>query len=102
MSGANCGSNARALIRCFIDGQLVIPPVKAGAPTNDLAINDTTFSHGKVGFWTRADTKCYFVDGNVTYTPHVPYVQIVVANIIKKYPRLLGIKVYANKNPGQP
>jgi hypothetical protein len=89
-------------IRCYLDGRLVLPPVKTGAPTNDLAINDTTFSHGEVGFWTKADTKCYFVDARVEYTPHVPYVQIVIANIIKKYPRLLGLKVFACKNPGQP
>jgi hypothetical protein len=89
-------------IRCYLDGKLAIPPARAGAPTNDLAINDTTFSHGKVGFWTKADSKCYFVDARVQYTPHVPYVQIVIGNIIKKYPRLLGLKVYANKNPGLP
>ena len=93
---------AGSQIRCYLDGQLAIPPARPGAPTNDLAINDTTFSHGKVGFWTLADSKCYFVDARVQYTPHVPYVQIVINNIIKQYPRLLGLKVYANKNPGLP
>jgi hypothetical protein len=88
--------------RCYLDGQLVIPPVKAGTPTDDVAINDTTFSHGKVGFWSEADSKCFFVDGHVQYTPRVPYVQIITASIIKRYPRLLGLKVYANKNPGLP
>lgn len=91
-----------SLIRCFLDGKLVIPPVQAGAPTNGLAINDTTFPRGKVGFWTRADTKCSFVDANVTYTPHVPYVQLVIDSIVKQYPSLLSVKVYANVNPGLP
>lgn len=89
-------------IRCFLDGQLAIPPAQPGAPTNDLAINDTTFALGKVGFWTRADTKCSFVDASVQYTPRVPYVQIVVNNIIKKYPRLLGLKIYALNDAGKP
>ncbi len=89
-------------IRCYLDGRLAIPPAMPGAPTNDLAINDTTFSHGKVGFWTKADTKCYFVDARVQYTPRVPYVQVVVNNIVKKYPHLLGLKVYASKNQGLP
>jgi hypothetical protein len=93
---------AGSQIRCYLDGKLAIPPAKPGAPTNDLAINDTTFSHGKVGFWSKADSKSYFVDARVQYTPHVPYVQVVVGNIVKKYPHLLGLKVYAFKNPGLP
>jgi len=89
-------------IRCYLDGRLAIPPAKEGAPTNDLAINDTTFSNGKIGFWSKADTKCYFVDARVQYTPRVPYVQIVINNIIKQYPHLRGLKVYASKNQGLP
>src|SRR5271154_5454212 len=27
--------------RCFLDGKMVIPPARAGSPTDDLAINDT-------------------------------------------------------------
>jgi hypothetical protein len=89
-------------IRCYLDGRLAIPPAQPGAPTNGLAINDTTFSHGKVGFWSKADSKCYFVDARVQYTPHVPYVQIIVGDIVKKNPRLLGLKVYACKDQGLP
>ncbi|MGO8701953.1 MAG: family 16 glycoside hydrolase [Limisphaerales bacterium] len=89
-------------IRCYLNGQLVIPPGQPGAPTNDLAINDTTFPTGKVGFWSRADTKCFFTDALVHYTPKVPFVQVVVAEIDRKYPRLLGLRVYADKAPGQP
>jgi hypothetical protein len=89
-------------IRCYVDGRLAIPPARPGAPTNDLAINDTTFSHGTVGFWTKADSKCYFVDARVQYTARVPYVQVVIDNVIKRYPHLLGLKIYANKGAGQP
>jgi hypothetical protein len=88
--------------RCFLDGQLVIPPVQPGALTNGLAINDTTFARGKVGFWTKADTKCYFVDAVVSYTPHVPYVQEVIGNVYRRYPRLLGLKIYADTGAALP
>jgi Domain of Unknown Function (DUF1080) len=88
--------------RCFLDGKLVIPPVRAGSPTNDLAVNDTTFSSGKIGFWCKADTQCSFAEANVQYTPKVPFAEVVVAEIKQKYPRLLGLKIYANKEPGLP
>jgi hypothetical protein len=85
-----------------LDGQLVIPPVRAGSPTNGLAVNDTTFVSGKIGFWCKADTRCAFVDASVEYDPKVPFVETVVAEIKKKYPRLLGLKIYADKEPGLP
>jgi len=88
--------------RCFLNGKLVIPPAKAGAPTNDLTVNDTTFASGKIGFWCKADTQCAFVDASVQYTPKVPFAEVVVAAIKKDYPRLLGLKIYANKQPGLP
>ncbi len=88
--------------RCFLDGKLVIPPALAGAPTNDLAVNDTTFAKGRIGFWCRADTQCSFVDASVQYTPKVAFAEIVASQIKKKYPRLLGLKIYANREPGAP
>jgi len=88
--------------RCFLDGKLVIPPVRAGAPTNDLAVNDTTFSSGRIGFWCKADTQCAFAEANVQYTPKVPFAEVVVAEMKQKYPRLLAFKIYANKAPGSP
>jgi len=88
--------------RCFLEGKLVIPPAQAGAPTNDLAVNDTTFASGRIGFWCNADTQCSFVDASVQYKPKVPFAEVMVAEIKKKYPRLLGLKIYADKDPGLP
>jgi hypothetical protein len=93
---------AGSQFRCYLDSHLVIPPPKAGAPTNELAINDTTFPRGQVGFWTKADSKCCFVDAGVKYTPRVPYVQVVINNVLKEHPALLGLKVYASKDAGLP
>ncbi|HEX3720713.1 MAG TPA: family 16 glycoside hydrolase [Verrucomicrobiae bacterium] len=88
--------------RCFLNGHLAIPPAKAGAPTNNLAINDTTFSNGKIGFWTRADSECYFVDAHVNYTPKVPFVQVVVESILRRFPAIESLKIYANRSGGLP
>ena len=88
--------------RCFLDGKLAIPPARAGAPTNGLAVNDTTFAMGKIGFWSGAGAQCSFVDANVQYTPKVAFAQVVMAEIKKKYPRLLGLKIYASKESGAP
>ncbi|HEX4350759.1 MAG TPA: family 16 glycoside hydrolase, partial [Verrucomicrobiae bacterium] len=82
-------------MRCVLDGKLVLPPPREGSPTNNLAINDTTFTRGKIGFWSRADTKCFFVDANIQYTQRVPYIQVAINNMIKRHQPILGIKVYA-------
>jgi hypothetical protein len=88
--------------RCFLDGKLVIPPVRPGSPTNGLAINDTTFANGKIGFWCKGDTRCSFAEGSVQYTPKVAFAELVAAEVKKKYPRLLGLKIYARKDAGLP
>ena len=88
--------------RCLLDGKLVIPPARPGAPTNNLAVNDTTFAAGKIGFWCKGDTQCSFAEARVEYTPKVAFAEIMVAEIKKQYPRLLGLKIYANRQPGLP
>ena len=50
-------------IRGFLNGKQLIPPVPAGAPTNDSSlprINDTTFAAGKTAFWIASDTSARF------------------------------------------
>jgi hypothetical protein len=90
--------------RCFLNGKLVIPPYKPGSPTNGLAINDTSFPSGKIGFWARSDTACSFVDASVQFTAKVPFVQTVVAEVMKQFPSIQSLKIYANKdkNAGPP
>jgi hypothetical protein len=84
-------------IRCFLNGRLAIPPAKPGAPTNDLAINDTTFAGGKVGFWTRGASQCYFVDAHINYTQKTPLMQTVAEETKKKYGAIESLKIYAMK-----
>jgi len=92
-------------IRGFLNGKQMIPPLLAGAPTNDVQlprINDTTFPAGMTGFWIAGDTVAYFADTHIEYTAHVPLIQTVIADVIKKNPRLLGLKVYSLKNSPTP
>jgi len=97
-----CAGNT---IRAFLNGKQMIPPVPASAPTNDAElprINDSTFAAGNTGFWTAGDTTAYFADTRIEYTARVPQIQTVIADVMKKNSRLLGLKVYALKNSPTP
>ena len=94
-----CAGNA---IRGFLNGRLLIPPVREGAPTNDVAINDNTFGTGQIGFWAAGDTVASFAETKVTFSERVPLIQTVVASVTKKYPRMLGLTVYAMKDKPEP
>lgn len=77
-------------IRSWLDGKELFPP-----------LGDTSFSEGKIGFWTKSDSVSYFADAKLTYTPKVTLAQTLVREALKKYPRLLGLKIFAG-NSNQP
>jgi hypothetical protein len=60
-------------------------------------ITDTSFIKGKIGLWTKSDSQVLFSDLSIEYTPHLPFAQGLVKEMMEKYPKkkLLGIKVYA-------
>src|SRR5262245_49724280 len=70
-------------ISCLLDGKPVIP-----------TLTDSTFSSGKIGFWTKSDSVSYFSDTKITYTPREPGAQALVRDITTTYSRLLGLKVF--------
>src|SRR2546422_1424333 len=70
-------------IRCFLDGKQAMPD-----------ITDTSFTEGKVGFWTKSDSVSYFGDTKIVYTPRETLAVMLVRQALKKYPRLLGLKIY--------
>jgi hypothetical protein len=78
-------------IICRFDGNLVMPP-----------LNDNTFTAGKIGFWTKSDAVSYFGDTTITYTPIVPMAQTLVQNVLKKEPRILGLRIYTLDDQGRP
>jgi hypothetical protein len=71
-------------IRCLLNGKEIIPPM-----------TDSTFAGGKIGLWTKSDSISYFADTKIVYTPLEILAATLVRQVIKEYPRLLGLKVYA-------
>lgn len=77
-------------IHCTLDGKETIS-------VNDK-VNELTA--GKIGFWTKSDSVSYFTDTKLVYTPFQPPAQALVREMLKRYPRLLGLKVYVpGKDP---
>lgn len=74
-------------IRCLFDGKEAIPP-----------LTDSSFISGKIGFWTKSDSVSYFSDTRIIYTPREAPAQQIVRDVLKKYPRLLALKVYVAKD----
>jgi len=77
-------------IICWLDGRLAMPPLQ-----------DTSFATGKIGFWTKSDAVTYFGDATVEYTPVVPAAQTLVDSVMKKYPRILGLRIYTPDDKGR-
>ncbi|MGC8743673.1 MAG: family 16 glycoside hydrolase [Verrucomicrobiia bacterium] len=71
-------------IHILLNGKEVMP-----------ALTDNSFSKGKIGFWTKSDSVAAFSEAKIVFTPRVPYSQSLISDTIRKYPRLLGLKIYA-------
>jgi Domain of Unknown Function (DUF1080) len=71
-------------IRALLNGQELIPP-----------LYDPTFVSGKIGYWTKSDSVSYFTDTVITYKPRETLAQILVRDAYQRYPRLLGLLIYA-------
>jgi hypothetical protein len=67
-----------------------------------LALEDSTFPSGKIGFWTKSDAVSYFCDLAIHYTPIIPAAQTLVNSILREETRLLGLKIYVIDAQGQP
>jgi hypothetical protein len=76
-----CKGNA---IRCLLNGKEMITATDKVNP----------FTSGKIGFWTKSDSVSYFADTLLVYRPHEAPAQALVRDVLKKYPRLLGLQVY--------
>ncbi len=76
-------------IHCLLDGKEIIP-----------MITDSSFSKGKVGFWTKSDSVTYFTDAKLNYTPREILAQSLVNDTISKYPKLMGLKIFATRPGG--
>ena len=71
-------------IRLRLDGKEAMPE-----------LTDNSFSQGKIGFWTKSDSVSYFADLKLVYTPREPLAQAFVREALEKFPRVVGIRIYA-------
>jgi hypothetical protein len=71
-------------INCSFDGKQIIP-----------MITDSSFSGGKIGFWTKSDSVSYFTDAKLTYTPRETQAESLVSDAVEKFPRLENLKIFA-------
>jgi hypothetical protein len=69
-------------IRSLLDGKELIPQ-----------LTDNSFVRGKIGFWTKSDSVSYFADTKITYKPREMPAQSLVHDLMKRYPKLLGLKI---------
>lgn len=79
--GVECKGNQ---IRCLLDGkELISVTDKANALTS-----------GMIGFWTKSDSVAFFCDTKIVYVPFQGSAQKIVREMLRRYPRLLGLKIY--------
>jgi hypothetical protein len=71
-------------IRALLNGRELLP-----------GLDDKSLASGSVGFWTKSDSVSYFADTRIVYVPRETLAQVLVRDAIKKYPRLVGVKIYA-------
>jgi hypothetical protein len=58
-------------------------------------LDDPSFTSGKIAFWTKSDSVTHFAETRITYEPTEVLAQTLVRDAVKKYPRLLGLNIFA-------
>ena len=70
-------------LKMSLNGEQVIPTAY-----------DNSFSSGRVGFWTMADSVSHFTDAKIIYTPRESRAKVLLRQIHEKYPRVLAMRIY--------
>ena len=78
-------------IRCRLNGKEAFP-----------ALQDSSFTSGKVGFWTKSDAVSHFGPTRIVYTRREKFAQTLVRDALAEYPRLLELKVFASPSNALP
>jgi len=77
-------------IRCSLDGKEHI----------NVTDKINPFVTGKIGFWTKSDSVSYFADTKLVYTPRESAAQSIVRDVLKKYPKLVDLRIFVPTTPG--
>ena len=60
-------------------------------------ITDSSFSEGRVGFWTKSDAVSYFTEIRLDYIPREYLAKAMVRETMQRNPRLVGMKIFARR-----
>ena len=52
------------------------------------------YGKGRIGFWTKSDAVSYFAEGRLTFSTKEPFAQVLVRDVLRLYPRLVGLRIY--------
>ncbi|MBX3746573.1 MAG: DUF1080 domain-containing protein [Verrucomicrobiae bacterium] len=74
-------------IQCLFNGEEVIP-----------LLNDSSFSQGRLALWTKSDSVSHFSSLRIEYDIVRTLPRRLVEGAMQRYPRLLGIVVYARQD----
>jgi hypothetical protein len=77
-------------IACGLDGKDLVNVTDKANP----------IEAGKIAYWTKSDAVTYFVDTKITYVPREMPAQAMVTELLKRYPRLLDLKIYVAATNG--
>jgi hypothetical protein len=73
-------------IRCSLDKKELI----------SITDKINPFWSGKFAFWTKSDSVSYFADTKILYTPREPPAQTIVRDTLKKYPKLVDLRIFVH------
>lgn len=59
------------------------------------AITDTSFTSGKIGFWTKSDSESQFANATIRFKPRETLAVSLIRDALKKYDRLRGLKLFS-------
>jgi len=76
----NCEGNQ---ILCSLNGNRVMP-----------ALQDTSFTRGRIAFWTKSDSQCQFVGARIVYTRLIPLSTRILELALTKYSRVQDLRLY--------
>jgi len=66
-----------------------------GQESIKLIDNASAAQPGKVGFFTKSDTVCYFTDARLSFTRPQAAAQALIKSLLTAYPRLADLAIYA-------
>ncbi|MCL4789335.1 MAG: DUF1080 domain-containing protein [Verrucomicrobia bacterium] len=78
-------------IICLLNGRKALP-----------TFTDNNARPGRIAFWTKSDAVTYFTDARIVYTRSEIPARAIARDVLKKYSRLIGLRIYTLDPSGDP